>query len=77
MVGQSRTEFRLMDVASLASALVGAQMARAQLAVAAKIVRMDAQTGQSVANLLDAAQQNLNRLANVAAGIGTQVDITA
>jgi hypothetical protein len=77
MVGQSRTEFRLMDVAALASALVGAQMARAQLAVAAKIARMDAQTGQSVANLLDAAQQNLNRLANVAAGIGTQVDITA
>lgn len=77
MVGQSRTEFRLMDVAALASALVGPQMARAQLAVAAKIARMDAQTRQSVANLLDAAQQNLNRLANVAAGIGTQVDITA
>jgi hypothetical protein len=38
---------------------------------------MDAQTGQSVANLLDAAQQNMNRLANVAAGVGTQVDITA
>jgi hypothetical protein len=66
-----------MDVAALAAALVGAQMARAQLAVAAKIARMDAQTGQSVADLLDAAQQNLNRLANVAAGVGTQVDITA
>jgi hypothetical protein len=66
-----------MDVASLVSALVGAQMARAQLAVAARLARMDVQSAQSIANLIDAAQQNANRLANVAASIGTQVDITA
>lgn len=62
-----------MDTASL----VAAQMARVQFAVAARMARMDAQSGQSVANLISAAEQNMNRLANVAAGIGTQVDITA
>jgi len=66
-----------MDTASLAAALVAAQMAKVQLAVAAKMARLDAQSGQSVANLLSAAEQNMDRLANVAAGIGTQVDITA
>jgi hypothetical protein len=66
-----------MDTASLAAALVAAQMARVQLAVAARMARMDAQQGQSVANLISSAEQNMNRLANVAAGVGTQVDITA
>ena len=66
-----------MDPASLAAALVTAQVARVQLAVATRLARMDAQSGQSVANLISAAEQNMNRLANVAAGIGTQVDITA
>ena len=66
-----------MDVASLAAALVAAQMGRAQLAVAATMARMNAQSGQSVANLINSAEQNMNRLANVAAGVGTQVDISA
>jgi hypothetical protein len=66
-----------MDTASLAAALVAAQMARVQLAVAARMARMDAQSGQSIANLISATEQNINRLANVAAGIGTQVDLTA
>jgi hypothetical protein len=66
-----------MDVASLAAALVAAQMGRMQLAMAARMARMDAQSGQSVANLISAAEQNMNQLANTAAGIGTQVDITA
>jgi hypothetical protein len=66
-----------MDTASLAAALVAAQMARVQMAMAAKMASMDAQSGQSVANLVAAAEQNMNQLANVAAGVGTQVDITA
>ena len=66
-----------MDTASLAAALVAAQMARVQLAVAARMARMDTQSGQLVAILISAAEQNMNLLANVAAGIGTQVDITA
>jgi hypothetical protein len=66
-----------MDTASLAASLVAAKLAQVQLAVAGRMARMDAQSGQSVANLISAAEQNMNRLANVAAGIGTQVDITA
>ena len=66
-----------MDPASLAAALVAAQMANVQMAVAARLARMDAQQGQSVANLIAAAEQNMNQLANVAPGVGTQVDITA
>jgi len=66
-----------MDTASLVAALVAAQMARVQFAVAARMARMDAQTGQSLANLISAAEQNMNRLAYVAAGVGTQVDISA
>ncbi|MBV8754962.1 MAG: hypothetical protein JO328_19065 [Hyphomicrobiales bacterium] len=66
-----------MDPASLAAALVAAQMANMQMAVAARMARMDAQQGQSVANLLASAEQNMNRLANLGSGVGTQVDITA
>jgi hypothetical protein len=66
-----------MDTASLAAALVAAQIAKVQMAVAARMARMDAQQGQSVANLIASAEQNMNRVANLAPGVGTQVDITA
>ena len=66
-----------MDPASLAAALVAAQMANVQMAFAARMARMDAQQGQSVANLIASAEQNMNRVANLAPGVGTQVDITA
>ena len=66
-----------MDVASIALALVGAQAGQAQLAVAARLAKMDADQGASVAKLLDAAQANISQLANVAVGIGTNLDVTA
>jgi hypothetical protein len=66
-----------MDIASIASAIIGAQVGQAQLAVAAKILQMNAEQGTSVVKLLDAAQANFNNLANVAAGIGTSLDISA
>ena len=69
--------FESMDVASIAMALVSAQAGQAQLAIAAKLAKMNAEQGQSVAKLLQAAQTNFNQLANVAAGIGTTLDITA
>ena len=65
-----------MDTAALASALIGAQNAQTQFAVAAKMVKMNADADASVAKLIDAAQQNLNRLANVANGVGGNLDIT-
>ena len=64
-----------MDIASLASAFIDAQVGQVQLAIAAKILKMNADQEASVAKLLDAAQANFNQLANVAAGIGTNLDI--
>jgi hypothetical protein len=47
-----------------------------QLAGAAKMLRMNADAAQSVVKMIDAAQQNIDRLANVAAGVGGNVDIS-
>ena len=66
-----------MDVASIAAALVAAQAAQVQTAVAAKMLRMNADASADTAKLLQAAQQNFSRLANVASGIGGNLDITA
>lgn len=66
-----------MDPASLATALVGAQTGMLQLAVAARLERMNADDASSVVKLIDAAQQSANSLANVAAGVGTNLDISA
>jgi hypothetical protein len=65
-----------MDIASIASAFIGAQAGQAQLAVAAKILQMNAEQGTAVTKLLEAAQANIDNLANVAAGIGTNLDIS-
>ena len=66
-----------MDVSALAAAMVGAQMGRLQLAVAAKMLRMNADQAASIAKVIEAAQQNLQNLANVASGVGTNLDISA
>ena len=57
--------------------MVGAQMSQVQMAIAAKMMRMNAQSEGSVVQLLDAAQKNMQSLANVAAGIGQNLNITA
>jgi hypothetical protein len=66
-----------MDTASIAAAFVAAQAGQLQTAVAAKMLRMNAQASADTAKLLEAAQQNFNQLANVAGGIGDNLDITA
>jgi hypothetical protein len=66
-----------MDPTSLITALMGAQTGMIQLAVAARPARMNADQGASVAKLVDAAQQSIDRLANVAAGIGTNLNVSA
>jgi hypothetical protein len=66
-----------MDPTSLITALMGAQTGMVQLALAARLARMDADQGSSVAKLIDAAQQNIDPLANVAAGIGTNLNVSA
>ncbi len=66
-----------MDPSSIAAACVAAQSSQFQTAIAAKMLKMNANMASSAAQLLDAASQNLNRLANVAAGIGGNLDVTA
>jgi len=66
----------LMDIGVIATAFVGARAGEMQLAVAAKLLRMNADTAASVVKLIDAAQANADRLANVAAGVGTNLDVS-
>ena len=65
-----------MDIGALASAMVAARVGEVQLAVAARLLRMDAQAAGTAAKLIDAAEANADRLANVAAGIGANLDVT-
>jgi hypothetical protein len=65
-----------MDM-SLIGALIGAQTGNVQLAVAARMLRMNADDASSVLKLIDAAQQNLNSLANVPSGIGATLNVSA
>ena len=64
-----------MDL-SLVAAAIGAQAGMTQLAVAGSMLKMNAENASSTVKLIDAAQQNLNSLANVAAGIGRNLDIS-
>jgi hypothetical protein len=65
-----------MDVASIATAFIAQQAAQLQIAAAAKLLRMNAESGNDAAKLLAAAQQNFDRLANVASGLGANLDIS-
>ena len=62
-----------MDVTAVAGAMVGAQVGRAQLAMAAKMMKMNADNAASIIQVIEAAQQNLGQLAN---GLGQNLDIT-
>ena len=62
---------------SLISAILGAQTGMVQLAVAGRLMRMNADQGASIAKLIDAANQSANSLANVAENIGTNLDVSA
>ncbi len=57
--------------------MVGAQTSGAQMAMAAKMLRMNANAASMIAQVIDAAQQNMSNLANVAAGVGQNVNISA
>ena len=65
-----------MDIGALASAMIAASVGEVQLAVAARLLRMDAHAAGTAAKLIDAAETNADRLANVAAGIGANLDVT-
>jgi hypothetical protein len=55
-----------MDIGTLATAFIASRDADLQLAAAARLLRMNAQTAVSVVKLVDAAQANAKQLANVA-----------
>jgi len=65
-----------MDVGAIEAAVVGAKTAEIQLAIAAKMLRMSADAAASAGKIIDAAQANMDSLANVAAGIGANLDIS-
>ena len=65
-----------MDPASIAAALIGARTGELQTEFAAKMLKMNADAGHSAVKLIDAAQQNIDQLANVASGIGGNLDLT-
>jgi len=61
---------------SLLTALIGSQTGMMQLAVAARLASMNTDNASSVTQLVGAAQQSFDLLANAAAGIGTNVNVT-
>lgn len=66
-----------MDPASIAAAMIGPQMSNVQMALAAKMLRMNADNASAIVQVLDAAQKNLASLANVADGVGRNLNISA
>lgn len=66
-----------MDPVSIALALVSAQLSQVQTGTSAAMLRMNADASSSVAGVLDAAAKNAASLANVAAGVGQNVNISA
>jgi len=66
-----------MDPISIATALVGSQIANVQMAVVAKMLRMNADNASAIVRVLEAAQKNLQSLANVVEGVGRNLNISA
>jgi len=61
---------------ALINGLIAARAAQVQLAIAAKMLKMNAEAAQSVVQLLDAAQDNMARLTQAATGLGGNLDIS-
>jgi hypothetical protein len=67
-----------LDTLSIVSSLLAVQVGNVQSQVAATILKSDAETEKStVLTLLGAASQDVSSLANVGAGIGGNLDVTA
>jgi hypothetical protein len=61
---------------SLLTALIGSETGKMQLAFAARLASMNTDNASSITQLVGAAQQSFNSLANVAAGIGTNANVS-
>lgn len=64
-----------MDPASIAASFVASTASQFQTAMAAKMIKMNADSSQAIAQLLDAASQNATKAATPA-GVGQNLDIT-
>jgi len=62
---------------SVISAILGAQAGNTRLDMAVQLLRMNADSERAIVQMISAAAQSANSLANVAAGTGTNLDITA
>ena len=65
-----------MDSAILAASLAAAQAAQMQMAVAAKMMKMNAESAQAVVALIDESQANIARLVSQSPGLGANLDIS-
>jgi len=63
-------------IESIAAAFVAAQASQLQMAMAAKMMKMNADASADAAKLIEAASRNLDSLANVASGIGGNLNIS-
>jgi hypothetical protein len=67
-----------MDMMSMVSGMLAAQAGNTQMQVATTIMKSNADSEKSaVLTLLGAAQQNMSSLANVGAGVGGNLNISA
>jgi hypothetical protein len=67
-----------MDIMSMVSSMLAAQAGNVQMQVAATIMKSNADAEKSaVLTLLGGAQQSMSSLANVGAGIGSNLNVTA
>ncbi len=66
-----------MDSVALVSALMGAQMAQMQYAVAAKIIQSSPDGAKNALAIVAAADANAGKLAAAAQGLGQNIDIQA
>ena len=69
----------MSSMTTIAAAAVAANQAQVQMAVAAKIAKMNADQAQSMVALMEAASANMKELAQAALppGVGTTVDVSA
>jgi len=65
-----------MDPISLAAGMINARVAAIQMAAAVRMMKMTPDAAGAAAQVVDAAQQNMSRLANVADGVGRNLDIS-
>jgi hypothetical protein len=67
-----------MDMMAMVTGLLAAQAGKVQMQIAASLMKSNADAEKSaVQTLLGAAQQNMSSLANVAAGVGGNLDVSA